>query len=361
VINLPSPENSKAAKIAKEIMATLATLVDPAVPMLESLLTCTEQGKDVLPVAATSLPAVRVTVTPGNLALVDPAVPMLEVLTCTEYEFEQGGPQGYRRVEREVSLATEDFRGRLVFPAGLLSRARAALEEGGFAVDVDDRRVFKKRSRADEEVIQAAGEDDRRLMEALAFEPLGQVEVRGFRDAVEKVALMRRLFPRARVVVAAASRREVWKLWRALEEKLKEGVGRLYSGTRKGGKRSLVSTYQHLQVAAPEADVLVLCDAHRALGNVAVEAVAGSGIRWVYGLVSRSSKVDQRTSLHLEGLCGPVIYRADPPAATVRVVMVADAALSQGELYGGAGEEAEGILGEQVPQPACRRRGHGRP
>jgi hypothetical protein len=213
-------------------------------------------------------------ITPENFALLDPPVPSLEpLLSYYEFEFESDGPYGHRRVEREVSMAVFDHRGRLAFPAGLLPRCRAELEAHGYAVTVKDHRKFGRRFQLNEALLEEVAGDERSFLEAVASAPLGQVEVRGFADSVRKIALMCELFAKARVVVAVATRRQRWRYWRALEEALGEPAGLLWAGHRRGGVRCLVVTHPYL-TAARKADILVLADAGQAARPLVPTATA---------------------------------------------------------------------------------------
>src|SRR5262249_27577174 len=156
-----------------------------------------------------------------------------------------GGPTGHRRSRRDFEVATTDFRGRLAFPAGLLPRCRAELEANGYAVEVEDCRRFGRYFEVDEQFVAEADSEIKPLLEAMTREPLGQVEGHGgIMDTVEKIALVRKLFPRARLVVAAAARRQVWKYWRSLEDVLGEPVGLRCAGHRRAGARCWVTTHQ---------------------------------------------------------------------------------------------------------------------
>jgi hypothetical protein len=267
-------------------------------------------------------PLVRVIITPRHLALVDPFVPLLvPLLTYRTFQFEGGGPAGHRRVERVVDLTTFDLRGRLVFPAGLLPRCRAELEAHGYQVEVEDCRRFGRRFEVDDPFVAEADGDVKPLLEALAREPLGQVEVRGLTDTVEKIVLIHGLFPKARLAIAVAARRQAWKLWRCLEEALDEPVGLRCAGLRRAGTRCWVTTYQQLGDVAAKAHVLLLPDAARAAGDVGVYAVAATAMPRVYAFVPVGERLDRRTRIRLEGTAGPVIHGLGPNHAGVSVLL----------------------------------------
>ena len=272
-------------------------------------------------------PRVEAVVTPGNLALLDPAAAdvLRPLLTYPTFAFEQAGPCGHRRTAAEVAMAVSDFHGRLAVPAGLLPRCVAELEAQGYEVNVADERRYGRRFEVDKELREAVNDDDQTFLEAVAREPLGQVEARGFRDAVRKAALVCKLFPKARVVAAVAAKRSLGKVWDALEKALGERVGLLCSGHERIGVRCVVCTYPHLAAAAREADVLLLLDGAAAGGDVAVGAVGGataSGLRRVYAFVAPSRRPERRTRLRLEGAAGPVIHPLEPARAAVRVAML---------------------------------------
>ena len=133
--------------------------------------------------------AVQVIITADKVAVMDPPVPLLEpLLLYKSFEFEQASPCGHRRVENKVSLCTFDHRGRLVVPAGLLHRRRAELERHGDAVDVEDLRKDGRRLGVDKDFLQELEGNHRAFAQAVADERLGQIEVRGFKEALPSLS-----------------------------------------------------------------------------------------------------------------------------------------------------------------------------
>jgi hypothetical protein len=274
---------------------------------------------------AVATPVVRVIVTATHLALVDPPVPLLlPLLKYTAFTFEGGGPTGYRRAEHNVEVAAFDFRGRLAIPAGLLTRCCAELAANGYQVEVEDCRRFGLRFEVDEQFVAEADSDVKPLLEAMTREPLGQVEVRGFADAVEKTVLVHRIFSKARLVVALATKRQAWRFWRSLEDVLDERVGLRCAGHRRAGTRCWVTTHQQLGDVAAKAHILLLPDAGGLAGDVAVRAVAEAGVPRVYAFVPvpAGAHLDRRTRIRLEGMAGPVIHRLRPRRAGVSVLLI---------------------------------------
>ena len=86
--------------------------------------------------------------------------------------------------------------------------------------------------------------------------------------------LLASLFPMAKVLVAVATRKQAWKLWRKLEVKLAERVGLALSGVQRQGNRWLVGTYQSIpHEMAGKFDILLLPNGEEATGEKAVRVM----------------------------------------------------------------------------------------
>ena len=183
----------------------------------------------------------KVIVGENHMAVLDP--PLTEVnslLTDIVRTFvADDGPTGYRCVDRAGrSLGVTDFRGRIAFPAGLLPRVLALLDEGGVDVEVEDRRVPPRRLAVDDGTLEGLGPGSRALVEAILREPLGRIEVSGPSEAVEVCHLLCDAFARARILIAVATRKQAINLHKALENRHSERVGLAMSGVRRRGRDS---------------------------------------------------------------------------------------------------------------------------
>ncbi len=268
-------------------------------------------------------PSVHVMLTCTNFALIDPPVLLLEEhLFYKVCEFEQAGASGHRRVDTERFLYTFDHKGRLAVPVGLLSRCRALLEEHGYRVKVEDLRQYRHRlHEVDLEFLRGNDGDDRKFLEALIQQPMGQIEARNFKEMVQRITQIRELYPKARIVVSVPTRREAWKLWRTLEDDLDEHVGLAAAGLARHGHRCVVCTYCHLPLAH-DADILVLPDAESATRDLPAREATGGIFPRIYGFVQPRRQTHRQTAMLLEALCGPVVYTVTAAATSVRVLMM---------------------------------------
>jgi hypothetical protein len=266
---------------------------------------------------------VDVVVTQDHVAVMDPAVPILEpVLHYRRKSYTAGGPLGYQEVEEDVDLFEVDIKGRVCFPAGLLFRVRRVLHEHGYRVRIKDQRVSGPRLQVDHDALDGADDGNKPLIRAIAREPLGRIEAHADEDAMEKMLLVARLFPDARVVVAVPTKKEAWKIWRGLEERLDGRVGLAVAGTHREG-RWLVSTFGSVpRGMAYTYDILLLPHGEESTGEKACAMVAGMSFERVYAFVRPQRRPDMLAELRLEQMAGPVIHRAKKPRVPVRVMML---------------------------------------
>jgi hypothetical protein len=214
-----------------------------------------------------------------QFAVIDP--PLCEVADAFTYQtwtFEPGGPHGVRRAARPQELFTFDFRGRLAVPSGLWPRVRRLLEDQGRRVAVEDLRKFGPRLRPDRRLVDDTGFARHALLQAAAREPRGQVEVADAADAIATCAALARLYPKARVAVAAATRRAAWQVWRALGMELGHSVGLVVGGARHRSRRLTVYAFAGLPPwEEGRADLLLLPFAEEATGDRAADV---NSLRW---------------------------------------------------------------------------------
>lgn len=277
----------------------------------------------------TSMPAaasgeVVIIITPDHLAVMDPPVPLLEpVLQNRHRRFLSGGPTGYRQVSESRSLCTFDYKGRLVFSAGLVQRVHSLLRDHGYSVRVEDRRKHDSQLLVEPAVLGDVEPSDKALLEAIVREPLGQIETQSFEDAVARCMLLGRAFPRVRFVVGMPTRRQAWKMWHELEGALNERVGLVMAGVRRQGERWLVGTFAGVEKSNPgKRDVLLLPCGEEAAADTAACTVAGKGFARIYAFVRPQRRPDRLLRLRLEQMAGPVIRRLARPRVSVRVVML---------------------------------------
>ncbi|MDB5320478.1 MAG: hypothetical protein JWN40_2109 [Phycisphaerales bacterium] len=259
-----------------------------------------------------------------------PPLPFLrEDLEYSRSEFEPGGPHGYLRVPVEYTLCQFDAGDGLIVPTGLVPRLRQRLEKHGHLVNITDRRVFDEGSQIDPTVLARALGDDQRFLTAVASVSRGQLETRNGHEAVDRIVQIFRLFPHAKIVVAAATRKQVRKLAWQLRRCLRTPVGIALSGTRPGEGRLMVSTLEMIRCIAP-IHVLILADIAQCGGMVAKQTMGHCAYaKRVYGFVKRGAQLGPANARCVEAITGPVIYRIGPELAIVSAAILTVASFPQ--------------------------------
>jgi hypothetical protein len=267
---------------------------------------------------------VTATITQDHVALLFPAIVDLEpVLTYCTRTFAMGGPTGWQESEQVVRLAALDHKGRLAYPAGLLGRVSRELESAGYTLRISDMRPFDPRMVVDPAERSRLGPDESGLLDAVARNPLGRIEVANASAAVDQCLLLIRSLPRARFTVGVPTRSAAWSIWRQMAAELGTGVRLVSSGVRKSGERVVVGTLPNLTpntVRRPH--VLLLPFAERSTGERAIDAAVGAYFKRIYDFVRHTEHPDRHIQLRLEQLAGPVIVRRHPEKKSVRVVML---------------------------------------
>jgi hypothetical protein len=91
---------------------------------------------------------------------------------------------------------------------GLLPQAIDELNRLGYTVEVCDLRTPRATFTPDPKRLWDLSSDDRSMIQSVAREYLGRIEVAGPRDAFEKTVALCRAFPKARFLVAIATNRD---------------------------------------------------------------------------------------------------------------------------------------------------------
>src|ERR1700722_18533832 len=134
---------------------------------------------------------VKMIILPRNVAVMDPVVPVVTLMLRKRVKmFTVDGPTGMRLIEKDMWDCDFDLLDRLVFDAGMVPRAQDLLEEHGYVVQIDDHRDDTPRPHLDQDYYDAASEKERRFLDTVVPNRLGQIEVQNEDDMLEKCALL---------------------------------------------------------------------------------------------------------------------------------------------------------------------------
>jgi hypothetical protein len=265
------------------------------------------------------------------VSLVDPAVSLLEpYLEYRLMRFDAGGPLGYQSHSESVAICGSDFRGRMAVPTGLVPRIARVLAENGYAVKVTDHRVFGARFAIDKEFLALLKGEDRRFVDAVRHEPLGQTEVRNFRDLIASMQLIISLYPNSRFLVAVATKALARKICHNLNATTADEyfAAWLYDGVWPDETpRCMVGTIAALETCrTQECDIILLPDPGGAVGAKAVSALSRfhgpveQENHRVYSFLMHDLRLGRRGRLRLEAVSGRMIYHVAAERVGVRVI-----------------------------------------
>lgn len=258
------------------------------------------------------------------MAVIDPPVPWLtSELGYLQTEWIQAGELGHDATTSMHELWSPDHRGRAGIPAGLVPRVVGLLEQRGYAVTINDLREFGPEHQPDPMAFLGARADDRRFLIA-ASDAEGQIQVRGDRDAAYRIAQLCELFPRARILVVAASRGHARWLRRHLARRLGIRVALAFYRSHDPAARIIISTPLMVGRYSPGGvHLIILANARDAAGINFQQAVAYLSHHATrrYALVRAGGRQRPGDALRVEAMTGPIIYRPEAPCATVDVLV----------------------------------------
>jgi len=260
-----------------------------------------------------------------GVLLVDPAVEALEAeLAYSRLDFKADGASGCTAAVTEYNLYARDAKNRLIIPTGLVSRAAAILRSMGHDVTITDHRQFGADHNPDPDVLHESGGEDRRFLNTVAGNPIGQIKVTGDREAGIRIMQMCRLFGKANILIVAASRRTARSLRWMLSHRFGDDVGLAVSGIGVARRRIMVTTPLCAGIFGPcDAQVVLLANASEASGEHVKQAfsyISQMPARR-YAFVHQGQRLGWGERLSLEAMSGPVIYTGDCEPADVLVYL----------------------------------------
>ncbi|MCE9554557.1 MAG: hypothetical protein K8T91_14460 [Planctomycetes bacterium] len=229
---------------------------------------------------------------------------------------------------RRKQLCGADAYGRIAFPRGLLSRVSNALSQAGYTIQFEHLRSFDHEAFAVNDACE--GEFRFRCAELIAAvrdNPCGLIETPPGQIRSSYIGVICRLFHHARVIVPCATRDQIDQMSGHLPAYLGGEVDAVSRRNWSSSARVVVCGFDSFDSITwpPDFQIIVFPDAEQTIGELSIKA-RGQYIRHrVYGFVSPGQVRSDRTTLRLEALAGPVIYRSprsgDVPLP-VQVVMV---------------------------------------
>lgn len=259
---------------------------------------------------STATERVRIVIREPHAAIIDQIDSVAYLLTRRLRVFAADASHGYREQMQDECVA-ESHGEQIAFPAGYVPRVAKHLEDAGYEVEVDDRRPSVKDLGASRSVRKAAGGRRRDWLEAVRDEPLGRIEIRREKDALDFCAVVAEYFPKCRVVVAVPSKALVYKYADRLGRMLSAGVDARASGFGVGKvvTRVSVSTYTYIR-KDDRFDILLLPHARSLLEvDPLYRVIVQHGdVARRYVMTPVNRKRDAYDDWRLEEIAGPVIY-----------------------------------------------------
>jgi hypothetical protein len=141
---------------------------------------------------------------------------------------------------------------RPAIPTGLVPAVADRLREAGIDVSIRDHRKFGPAHKTSRRVWADSNGDDRRLLQAVKRHPLGQIEMSGTAAMIKQIHLIRRYFPKARILIVVATGDSARYLRRELGKLAEDGV-KLKTGLwPRRPPRCLITTYPPLATCKTE-------------------------------------------------------------------------------------------------------------
>lgn len=198
------------------------------------------------------------------------------------------------------------------------------LHELGFSISIRDQREFGPEHQPDGHVLANAVGDDDQFLRSAAENILGQIIVRGDRDAASRIAQLCWLFPRANILIVAASRGQARWLRRQLASRVEGGISLSFYRSHEPNARITISTPQMVGRYSPgQIHVLLLADPGDAAGAKFQQAIGYLSDHPMrrYAFIAEQRQLSTGDLLRLEAMAGPVICEPNSPLAETEVLI----------------------------------------
>jgi hypothetical protein len=260
----------------------------------------------------------------GRLADIHPSrLELLPELLVERRQFRPDGRGGLRLDQQLGCLFARDHEGRLVIPSGLVPRLAAVLRRAGCRAEIEDLTDPLIPDPAPE-IPDAADDEERAILAALAGNRRGVIPVRSDRDRLAVLGRAMKVFAKHRIIVVAATRAEARKIDRHLRAILKEPVACCTRGLAYTDARVRVGTIGSLDPTVGQ--VIFFTGATQVLRADVPARLAICPRPRIYGLIDEQVALSRRQRLVIEAWVGPVIGRHGPAGERPPVVQAVFAA-----------------------------------
>ncbi len=247
-----------------------------------------------------------VAVAPDVLALLTP------LLEARIPHFWPGGGCGYEDGVEVAQYYQRHGDGPLWTWAGLVPRIVAHLQRHGQAVKVVDQTTYVALLDANARLLQDSRlpDEERRLLDAVAASPRGQIVVRGPGSVAGAVASIGSLLPRARMLVVASTEPAIAALEQQLGRIADRPVTTDCGAAWRMEQRMLLCTPHLFSCAsADDWDCVIFADVEAALASQSFCRMMHLTDQLRYAIVAAERRLGPREQLRLESICGAEIYR----------------------------------------------------
>ncbi|MBI1248164.1 hypothetical protein GC197_10035 [bacterium] len=257
-----------------------------------------------------------------SLVSPDPSRKVLRDVAECEYRSFKTNDKGQIKDFRErYKLHDRNLDGRLVIPTGLVSKLTERLALQGIAVEIDDRREYPKQQVMPLAVPQSCDPIDSLRLHAIRGNPLGQIEVEDSSETYDWIALILRVFPKAKVLIAVPTKRKAWRLQQELQGRVpKASIQIKKTGWPAKPPHCLIANSAFLASCPNEKFDIVLLPTTSVVSHSTWLSGMHGFIKApyrLYGFVERGTTFSKYEEIVWESVSGPVIHQRRAPAAEV--------------------------------------------